>query len=160
MQETVLDIAGIGIAPGSGRVLSQSLSPIRVTDPVRLWDGTLKDMSRPAFRKYATSISGADMWPPAFGGLWVGMTLTVYCAAELEQVAGTAFERPHVPGSVIWRDSDGNDLAPVVGSETTPPPGAAWVVYRPILTVMVKGWSIERDEWGEVCSWSLDLEEV
>jgi hypothetical protein len=150
--DTVLDLVEIGVSPHSARGITQTIAPITSGDLRRTVNGALVDLTRPSLRKYRSEIRGSDLWPPAFGGLWVGQLVTVHCAAELTQAASTPLERPAVPGSVVYRDAEGNSL-----SDST---GAAWVTYRPILSCRVVRWDVERDEWGEIVSWSLSLEEA
>jgi len=157
--ETVLDLVELGIAPGSGRALTQSIEPIAAGSLRRLANGRLVSRMRPSLRKYRISINFSDVWPPAFGGLWAGDEVTVHSAAELEQKASVSLERPHVLGSIVWRDAAGYTL-PSGEGETVAPEGAAWVVYRPILECLVESWDLERDEYGEVVSATLNLQEV
>lgn len=157
--ETVLDLVELGVAPGSGRGLTQTIAPINAGSLRRLANGKLVPRERPSLRKYTTSISFSDAYPPAFGALWAGMQVTVYCVAELEQLASKPLERPHVPGSVVWQDEDGNELASGE-DETVAPEGAVWVYYRPILICLVESWDLERDEYGEIASGSLNFQEV
>lgn len=157
--ETVLDLLELGVAPGSGRGLTQTLSPIRSGSLRRLANGALVSRHRPSLRKYQTSINFSDSFPPAFGALWAGDIVTVHCVAELEQLADKALERPHVPGSVVWRDAEGVEIASGE-DETVAPAGAVWVYYCPILVCRVESWDLERDEYGEIASGSLNLLEV
>lgn len=87
------------------------------------------------------------------------MQVTVHCVVEFQQAANKAFERTPVSGSVVWRDANGNELASGA-DETVAPTGAAWVYYRPILVCLVRSWDIERDEYGEIASGSLNFQEV
>ena len=158
-EETVLDLEELGVAPGSGRALTQSIAPVGSGSLRRLANGMLVSRHRPSLRKYRTSISFSDVFPPAFGSLWEGDPVTVHCVAELQQRADRPLERPHVPGSVIWRDASGIEIESLA-DETVPPPDAAWVLYRPILQCLTEPWDLERDEYGEIASGSLNLVEV
>lgn len=157
--ETVLDLEELGVAPGSGRGITQTLSPIRAGSLRRLANGTLVSRHRPSLQKYQSSINFSDTFPPAFGGLWAGDVVTVHCVVELQQSASKPFERTPVPGSVVWRDADGVEI-PSGEDETEAPEGAVWVYYRPIIIFRVESWDIERDEYGEIASGSLNLQEV
>lgn len=148
---TLLALNAIGIPPYSARGLSQTLTPIeQATSMRRTVNGTLVDLSVSQMRKFASSITGADMDPPAFDGVWPGLQLQVDCLPELcfetttESEEGTetdeAFARPAVPGSI--RHADG------------------FTFYRPRLTMMVTGFNVNRNEWGAVTDWTLNLEEV
>lgn len=154
--ETVLDLVGLGIAPGSGRAMTHSLDPIAVGTLRRLANGRLSFRPRPGLRKYRMSVYFSDVWPPAFGGLWKGHPVTVHSAAELQQPAAIPLERKPVPGSIVWRDAAGYTL-PSGEDETVAPEGAVWVVYRPILECLVESWDLERDEYEELVSATLNL---
>lgn len=139
--ETLLTISGAGVAPYSARGLVQSLEPIGAATALRRTiNGSLKDLSDPAFRKYRSSISGGDMKAPAVDGVWPGQVVTVECVAELVYKSGGTPQRPVVSGSSY---EDGG-----------------FVHYRPVLQMMITGWTAERDEYGETVSWTLDLEEI
>lgn len=159
MSETVLKLIEFGVAPGSGRGLTQSLSPIRAGSLRRLANGDLVSRHRASLKKYQSSIHFSDAFPPAFGALWAGDIVTLHCVAELQQLASKPLERTHVPGSIVWRDADGIEIASGE-DETVPPPGAFWVYYCPVIVFRVESWDIERDEYGEIVSGSLNLEEA
>jgi len=163
MQETVLDLVEYGIAPGSGRALTQTLRPIRSGSLRRLANGELVARVRKSLQKYQLSINFSDVFPPAFGALWEGDAVTVHSAVEIQQKADVEFERDPVPGSVVWRDAKGKQIPVELGEdddETEPPEGAVWVMYRPVLDCLVEGWDLDRDEYGEVVSATLNLQEV
>lgn len=157
--ETVLDLIELGVAPGSGRGLTQTISPIRSGSLRRLANGMLVSRHRPSLQKYQTSINFSDAYPAAFGALWAGMQVTIHCVVELEQRATKPLERTHVPGSVVWRDAAGNEI-PSGPVETVAPVGAVTVLYRPILVCLVESWDLERDEYGEIASGSINFLEV
>jgi hypothetical protein len=52
----------------------------------------------------------------------------------------------------------GNNSRPAVTGSARAADG--YVFYRPVMTMMVVGHTVERDPWGKVTSWQLDLEEV
>lgn len=140
-----LKLTGLGVPPFSVRGVVQTLEPIDdAADVRRTMNGTAINLSNPDFRKYQSEISCEDMSPPAIDEIAVGMELTVECVAELSYqgalpLAGNN-SRPAVTGSA--REANG------------------FVFYRPILTMLVTGHSVEHDEWGAITSWSIDLEEV
>jgi hypothetical protein len=156
--ETNLDLEEIGVSPGSGRGLTQSLAPATSGTLVTLADGEVVDRGRPAFRKYRTSINFADVIPFALGDLWEGDIVTIHSVAEIEQAASKARERRHVPGSIVWRDAQGFEL-PSGADETVMPADAAWQNYRPILHCRVEGWELETDEYGVLHSGSVSFVE-
>lgn len=140
--ETLLVLSGEGIAPYSARGLSQTLSPIGAGSYARRTvNGELVDLSSTELRKYSSTISGSDVEAPAFDDMWPGMILTVDCVYELcyKTSGGT-------PGRTVVSGS-----SRVEGNYT---------YYRPQMTMMVVNWSADKDEYGHVTSWSLDLEEV
>lgn len=142
---TLLTISGQGLAPYSARGLTQTLAPIdQQSNTKRTVNGVLKDISFDNFKKYTTNISCNDLEAPALDGVWSGMIITVDCSAELAYL--TADEsvshptRPAVDGSTR-----------VEGDYT---------YFRPILTMMITGWTGSHVEWGGNVSWSLTAEEV
>lgn len=157
--ETHLDFVELGIIPQSARNLGQTISLDAPVAQRRLANGELKDRSRPSLRKYRSTITFGDTYPPAFDGLWSGTILTASNAAELSGDVGKPFSRPHVPGSVIWRDAYG-DVVPSGADEAVAPQGATNYTYRPITVWMVGEWDIDHDEWGAVVSATLNLREV
>lgn len=154
VNNTILRLTGVGVPPYSARGLTQTLSQIDAAVVLRrTLNGELKDVSSSQFRKYQSTISGADVAPPAVDGVWPGHAISVDCIPELAVLdpasattteSTTEFEavlgRPHVPGSM--RRADG------------------FIYYRPRLTFKVRGFTLSADEWTAGVTWSLDLEEV
>ncbi|WP_312356698.1 hypothetical protein [Agrobacterium sp.] len=157
--ETVLDLVELGIIPQSARQLGQTLSLESAGSLRRLANGELKSRMRPSLRKFKSTITFSDTYPPAFNALWAGDIITVHCAAELSGRVGSAFVRQHVPGSVIWRNDLGDVVAPGE-DETVAPVGATNYTFRPIIVFMVEGWDLDTDEYGAVVSSTLNLREV
>lgn len=152
VNNTILRLAGVGVPPYSARGLTQTLQPIdAATSQRRTVNGALRDVSSSQFHKYASTISGADVAPPAIDGQWPGVTISVDCIPELAVLDPSPttestteeealFDKPHVPGSI--RRADG------------------FLFYRPRLTFMVRGFNLSAEEWTVGVTWTLDLEEV
>ena len=141
MPDTLLVLSGIGVPAYSARGLTQTLQPIEAAGSQRRTvNGTLVDLSLSQFRKYRSTIRCSDMEAPALDGIWPGATVTVQCVVELCFPAGGTPERIAVTGSV--RTEGG------------------FTFYRPRLVMQVIGHSIEKNEWGAVTGWTLELEEV
>lgn len=141
--DTLLTISGIGGFLYQARGLSQTLNPIRqASQIVRTTNGNARDISNPSFRKYESKISCSDVNPPAFDGVFPGKLVTVHCAASLSYETGNA-------GSPF--------RSPVSGSEWTE---GHFTYYRPILSMIVMGWSGNFEEWKAGNTWQLELEEV
>ncbi|OCP07990.1 MULTISPECIES: hypothetical protein [unclassified Ensifer] len=157
--ETVLDLVELGIVPQSARALGQTLTPIANGSRRRLANGELVSRKRVSFEKFASTISFSDTYAPAFGDLWAGETITVYCVCEINEKVGRPFQRPPVPGSVIYRDAGGK-VVPHGSDETVAPVGALWRTYRPIIVFMVDGWDMDTDEYAAVVSSTLNLFEA
>lgn len=137
---TVLAIDILTLPNGSARGLSGTLEPINGAASMRRTvNGELINFGIAAFQKYKLSISGTDQVPPGFDGVWPGQTATVDCLNEL-----------------AFTGSD-PDRTPVEDSIRTDGPAK---FYRPRLTMLVIDWQVQRDEWGAVTDWGLDLEEV
>lgn len=140
---TWLTLSGIGVPPYSARGLQQTLTPINQSANImRTWNGVLRDLTLPNFRKYVSSISGSDQNPPACDGVWQGKVVTVDCLAYLSYATGLvgAPFRPVVSGSSYTQDG--------------------FTFYRPQLVMMVVGFDQQEDEWAAGVQWSMDLEEV
>ena len=147
---TLLVLSGVGIPPYSARGLTETLAPIgAATQLRRTVNASLKDVSDPIFQKFAVSISGNDIDPPAMDMVWPGRQLVVDCITELSRAASTdentteepgEFGRPVVPGSITVEEG--------------------FVFYRPRLTMRVAGWTANSQEWQSITTWTLTLEEV
>lgn len=160
MTETFLDLIEIGITPQSARGIGQTLTLETSSNGIRrLFSGELRKRVRPSRRKYRSTISFSDLYPPAFDNLSQGDIITVWCAAELSGKVGDAFSRTHVPGSVIWRNAAGFQIESGE-DETIAPVGATTYTYRPIIIFMVDTWDIDTDEYGAVNTSSLSMIEV
>lgn len=141
-QGTILQLVGMGIVLYSGRGCTQTLEPIQAAKVQRRSiNGQLHDVSYSQFWKYQSQITCHDMMAPMLNNVHPGLTVTVYCISEL--IAQ--------PGDTLWRSV-------VPGSEYTDTAG--FVHFRPLLSMMVTGFSSAQDEWKAEVNWKLDLEEV
>ena len=141
MADTDLVLTGLGVAPFSARGLGENLVPIGAGDNRRTVNGELIDVTDAAFRKYALTITGSDQEPPAFDGVWKGQAVTVDALSKLSYLtAGGSPGRTVVPGSSVVN--------------------GAFTVYRPRLAMLVVDLTLDRDEWGAMIGWTLELEEV
>lgn len=145
---SVLVIHGLDASAYALRGTTQSLRPIDQTVQLRRTvNGELIDVSDANFRKYRSTITGADQLPPAFDGIWPGMEVTVECISELSyKTAGGAPERPVAETAT--------DETPATRTE------GAFTFYRPALTMRVVSFNQDTDEYGATVSWTLELEEV
>jgi hypothetical protein len=131
----------MGVPPYSARGLEQILEPIDASiDLQRSINGALLDLGNAQFQKYRSSITGADQQPPAVDGVWPGQVVTVDCIVRLPVPEYGSAQRDVVPGS---EHVDGE-----------------WSFYRPRLVMMVTRFSVQRNEYGAVETWTLELEEV
>lgn len=144
MSDTVLVLTGSSVigTQWAARGLKQSLKPIGGAGQLeRTVNGELIDLSETQMRKFASTISGEDVYSPALNAVWPGDELTVDCIVELAYLTATgSADRTVVSGS-----------SRVEGDYT---------YYRPQLTMRVMDFNVEEDEWGKVVSWQMDLEEV
>lgn len=141
---TLAWLDSIGLPPYSARGLSQTLEPIQdSTQMRRTVNGKMVNLAGSQFQLYHSTISGNDIDPPAFDGVWPGRILTVDCIAELGYLT-TSFsgqQRPSVDS--VYR---------IVGDYT---------FYRPRLIMMViSPPNMTRAEWAAQSTWSIELEEV
>lgn len=140
-EDTLLTLEGLGIPSFSARGLEQTLDPIDSAGEFdRDVNGNLVDLSPPQFKKYRSTVSCQDTEGPALDGVPIGAVVTVHCVAELPYLTEDG-----TPSREAVEDSERE-----VG---------AWTYYRPILTMVVVGFSISRNEWSRTVSWQLDLEE-
>ena len=139
---TVLVLSGIGVPPYSARGLTQSLTPLdQAADLRRSINGKLIDLSVDEFKKYKSTISGNDQQPPAIEGIWPGLHVTVDCIAELSYLTESS--------------GSGGASREIVASRTE----GDFTFYRPRLDMVIMNFSITRDEYGDVVSWTMELEE-
>lgn len=141
--DTLLEIIGIGVPRYSARGLTQSLDPINASAQLRrTLNGVLHDYSDSNFQKYKSTITCSDQQPPAVDGIWPGKEVTVKCIAELCEATTSpdSLERTPVAGSVRYEED--------------------FTFYRPQLTMKVVNFTTEKDEYGAIVSWAMELEEV
>jgi hypothetical protein len=140
--DTYLAITGPGINPWSARGLRQTLEPIaQAASFRRTINGDLRNLAVEQFEKYRSTISCEDVTVPALDGVWPGLILTVDCAAELSYLTAGGSPSRSVVASSSYVDG-------------------AYTRYRPQLTMMVLGYSVDLDEYGARVAWQLLLEEV
>jgi len=139
--DSLLILTGFGVPPYSARGLTQTLQPIEAAGSQRRTvNGTLVNLSQVQFRKYRSTIRCSDQEAPALDGIWPGQVVTVSCVAELCCPSTDTPAKPVVSGS---QRAEGS-----------------FIFYRPQLVMQVVGFTMERDEYGAVTSWTLELEEV
>ena len=178
MPETLLSLSGTGIPPWSARGARQTIAPDVDASMERDVNGNLQAIPLPAaFHKYRITISCSDLGPPAFGSLKRGDSITVSCITELGQkitlvagVGSATFLRDAVAGSgravaatgaqaVATLSGTGNRAAAVnFGNALLA--GDAFIYYRPVLSCRVEAFNCDKDEYGAITSWSLELREV
>lgn len=141
--DTVLTISGLGGFQYQARGLTQTLAIIKQSQQqFRTINGSLRDLSNHAFRKYESQITCTDINAPPLDGLFPGDVVTVECAAILSYATGR------------------------VGSPNRPEvSGAGWSLggytfYRPVLEMMVMDLNEGFEEWKSDYQWTLKLEEV
>lgn len=87
--DTLLVISGLGGFRYQARGLSQTLATIKQTQQqVRTINGSLRDISNHAFRKYSSEITCKDINAPPLDDLFPGDEVTVDCAAVLSYKTG------------------------------------------------------------------------
>jgi hypothetical protein len=139
--DTLLNL-DFGVSTYSVRGITQTLTPDGNASRMRRTvNGRLDDLGDTNFRKYVSTISCRDTDSPALSGVWPGMAVVVDCIVELCYLtASGSAQRTVVSGS-----------SRVSGLFT---------FYRPQLTMRVSNYSIDKDEWGAVVGWTLELIEV
>lgn len=141
--ETVLTIDTFGVPPFSARGLTQTLEPIAAAAVMRRdINGNLRNVADPVMRKYKSKISGSDIEPPALDGIMPGALLRVGCVSTLQFPIGGAADRDVVPDSIVEDEETG------------------FAYYRPYIDFVLMNYSIQRDEYEDKVTWSVDLEEA
>jgi hypothetical protein len=135
---------GPGVNPYSARGLRGKLQPIDEARGLnklpRNVNGGVVDISAPQFRKYHLDVYGNDGEPPALDNLWLGAICSVSVLTELAYLtAGGTASRVAVDGSTRTSGD--------------------YTIYRPLLTMLLVDWDIERDAWNAQASWHLEMTE-
>ncbi len=139
---TNLDLGALQSSPYATRGITQSLEVIEAAKQMRRTvNGTLIDISHTQFQKYRSIINGNDQVPPAFDGIWPGLTITVQCIAELSYLTSGGSPAKSVVAGSSRVDGD-------------------YTFYRPELSMKVVSFNTSTDEWRAVVGWVLELEEV
>lgn len=166
MSETNLVLSGLVIPVGSGRGITQSITPIDNGDLRRTVNGTLVDTTRAVNQKYSTSIKCSDQGSPPFAQVWKGSEMEISCVAKIRQMTDAAMvvtlTRVPVEASIVGMKSDGTriDADSLDDMDVTFSEDVIMVEFCPILEMMVTNYSVDEDEYGATTGWQLDLEEV
>ncbi len=164
-----LEVMGKGdlISPFSARECHQTLTTIPQAVFRRTVNGDLKCINSHGHQKFLSTIRCKDKAPPAFDGLWKGMTLKVGCIQPVTQPvnAGCLAVQMDREGFDHHLFDYGSGVWPATPSENrwmsiSPGFPGGFMTYKPILFMMVKNYALETDEWGLTVGWTLDLEEI
>ncbi len=171
MNETDLTLEFLGkgnsLPPFSARECIQTLTPLPQGTLRRTINGVLVHIGNKGHRKFQSTISCKDKASPALDGIWKGDLVKVGCIQSLIQTVAEGrgriqLEREAVSLALydgkgkIWRVEKEEDRWISFSSEF---PGG-FIGYRPLLTMVVKNYHLETDEWNLSVGWSLELEEV
>jgi hypothetical protein len=142
---SLLILSPMGLPWYSARDITQTLNPIQAIQNNRqnlrrTIGGVLVNITPTEFLKYGSKISSSDQQPPSVDGVWPGTLVTVTCITQLAYPVGGSPQRPVFSGSTVTSNG--------------------FVFYRPILNMMITGWSQSFAEWKAGVHWELDLEEV
>lgn len=148
---TLLVINGMPFSKYATRGVKESIAPLEDSSQFRRTvNKTLRyvGVGEPA-RKFKYTYSGEDLVGLPVNSLYIGQNVTFHAVEEFGEHGTipvnpndwTENIRPIVPGS-LRQGIDG------------------FIYYRPVITGLVTAFSTERDEWGAVTSWSLEIEEV
>lgn len=89
--ETDIVITGVGFADYSARGITCSLEPIEASGQLRRTvNGTMVNLSNPAFQKYKMTISATDQKFPQLGGVWFGKEVYVTSIITLNTGGATS----------------------------------------------------------------------
>lgn len=155
------DGSEIMLPAGSWLFIQCSVQPIGgATHLERAIDGSLVDLSDPAFRLYGLEISCSQRKIPPISDLWPGDLVTVHVPQVLSQPGPTCYlAREPVPGSIRAIDAEDRTLATPTGRMISVP-GAVAVEYRPVMRCRVTARSQDAAELQATAGWSLSLEEA
>lgn len=163
----VADLFAIGWQ--TGFQIRESLKPIDAGELRRTVNGRLINLTATEFRKYALSISSDDIRPPALGHLWRGSEIIIAPVSELGDLiapggSSRTLARDPLPGSIRCLTKSFADVPFTVAGRTlslsAPAAETVRIYFRPVLEMMVVGWSADEDEPGARSSWSIEMEEI
>lgn len=170
MKETdlILEIEGKGnlIPPFSVRECHQTLTLLPWGSLRRTLNGKLVSVGVTSIRKYESIITCKDNLPPAFQDLKRGELVKVGCLQALTQKVpqgASEIVLDHIALEAHLYSLSGQlfPLNETMGKSFRVPtefPGG-FMTYRPWLTMLVKSFELQTDEWGQSVSWTLALEE-
>ena len=143
--ETELVISGDGMPPTSARGITESLA-----------------INNPQFDKYTLTISCADMNAPAFDALRPGVWRRTVNGGLVDLSGNGSIVTVDCVSELAYKTTGGSPApspqrTPVTGSSRT---NGLFTFYRPQLVVGVISKSMETDEYGAVCSWQAEFEEI
>lgn len=153
----------------SGSNCTQTITPILAGKLQRTINGKLIYLGTTTHHKYRTSIMGKDKSPLALDGVWKGEVVKVDFIQRLSQGIPSHYKRvtlyrSPVEKSVQLFGKEGKrmEALSIAGSIIDLPLNfsGGFVSYRPQMTMMVKDYSLETNEWGHAVGWRLDLEEI
>ena len=138
----ILDLPALANIPSIAADLKQTLKPIEVQGTFRRTvNGELVFIGSAWNQKYTSTISGGSMFPPVLSGVWKGQVITVYCIVPL-------------PTGLPTATNGGTSLIDFAQGQNDPS------CDYPALTMMVKDFSVELDDWQAVLNWRIELEQV
>jgi hypothetical protein len=169
MKDSDLKIEIVGeqdvIPTMSARECTQTLTPQSQGYFRRTVSGELKCINAGDL-KYRSTIHCQDKIPPALSKLKAGSVVRVHCIQYLtESVAKDSVSHQ------LEREGFDINLFDFQGKRWTSKPlqnrsvsitqgfQGGFIMYKPILTMMVKSFSFETNEWNLSVSWTLELEE-
>jgi hypothetical protein len=172
MSDTVLTLSLAGFPPLGLPLVEQELRPIAQHATRRTVNGALQDSGWSGWQKFETVITCELPLPPALGGIWPGMAVTVGCVLPLcEQLSGATSKtlaKTPVAGSVYAVDGLGNPIAVtgLTGRLLTLASfsGTASITYRPSLSMRVVDLRLTTKEAPRgsrnAGGWRLELSEI
>jgi hypothetical protein len=165
-----LQISGMGFPPYSTNNCTQTLEMIPQGEFVRTLEGDLVFVGTTQNHKYKTLIQGEDVNAPTLSMLSCGRQVLVHCIQPLWQEIAEPQAVLHRPPSVsepIAAITQQGDSVQVI--EETPQhvriidddaPFPIFLVYYPILSMLVRSFTIEGSTEEQPTNWRLELEEI
>lgn len=164
-----LELSGPALlTPWSSREAHHTLVPLPRGEFWRDQDGIAR-FTPLGGQKYRLTVEARDIRPPAFAGLWPGRVVTATCALRLAVILTDGetvweAERPFACADLLCEDRTGapHPIQAIDGQRITlaPHDGPVSLFVRPVLTLMVRDWSLGLEEWAGRTPWWLMLDEV
>jgi hypothetical protein len=162
--ETELRLSVGGFPPLSARGCVQELTPIQTGEFRRTINGALIFLGTKE-TKYKSVVWCKDKNVIATHSLYPGQVIQMNCIQRLwQKIEGQTLiklEKKAVEGSILLTKGQSEFVTfDLVEEGIRPHAQADYVCYQPILSMMIKSYQLECNEWGMSNGWRLESEET